>query len=92
MLVTTLRVDGQNYNLPNTIDIAAVKAQIIAAVCGSAAFVDFDTLGNGQVSVLITPQTPVRFEIVERTQEEVEEWTFPPPTIDVDLEYLSYGL
>ena len=91
MLVTKLRVDGQVYYLPESTDIAGLKERIVASVQGGAAFVDFDTHGHGQVSVLMTPQIPVRFEVVERTPEEVEEWSETAPSTDLDPDFLSFG-
>lgn len=91
MLVTKLRVDGQIYYLPDTTDIHELKERIVTSVREGAAFVDFDTHGHGQVSVLMTPQIPVRFEVVERSQEEVDDWTDAPPSTDLDPDFLSYG-
>lgn len=84
MLVTKLRVDGQVYYLPESTDVLALKEQIVSAVQGGAAFVEFDTYGHGAVAVLMTPQIPVRFETVERTQDEVTAWVEDPPSFDFD--------
>ncbi|PPF79065.1 hypothetical protein C5B96_13560 [Subtercola sp. Z020] len=92
MQIIKARVDGQIFLLRAGTDIAALKSSIVAAVRHGADFVDFDTAGRGLISVLITPTIPVRFEIVERSQEQVDDWQENPPSIDglVDAEtYLT---
>ena len=59
MIVSTLHLDGQQYQLDPSVDVAALKQQVVAAAGAGAAFVDFSTLGHGLVSALVTDRTSV---------------------------------
>ena len=83
MLITKLRIDGQVFHLPPEVDVAALKQQILEAVAGPPAFVEFRTAGHGEVSVLVTAHLPVRFEAEEITEEQLSSWSSEPPFIDV---------
>ncbi|HEY8591095.1 MAG TPA: hypothetical protein VIL55_16230 [Naasia sp.] len=61
----------------------------MAAVRAGGDFVSFDTHGHGQVSVLMTASFPVRFEAVERTEEEVSGWEDAPPPVDIDPDFFE---
>jgi len=84
MFVTKLRVDGQVYFLAAETDRAVLMEQIVDAVRSGAAFVAFDTHGHGEVSVLMTQHIPVRFETVERSEEEVAAWEVDPPSFEFE--------
>lgn len=84
MLVTKLKIDGQYFYLVPETDVDALKSAIVAAVKSGSAFVEFETHGHGRVSVLMTPYIPARFEIVERTEEEVAGWADEPPSFEYD--------
>jgi hypothetical protein len=81
--VTKLRIDGQAFYLPPDTDLIALQEQILEAVRGRAAFVSFSPVGHGDISVLVTPSIPIRFETEEHTAEEIEQWDEDPPSIDV---------
>jgi hypothetical protein len=87
MKVIKLRIDGQFFYLENDQDTEAIKRDIIAAVTTGARFVDFTAIGHGKISVLATPAFGARFEIQERTEEQVAEWEENPPVIDFE----AYG-
>lgn len=90
MKVIKLRIDGQAFFLPAEVDLAALREQILAAVAGPAAFVSFHPVGYGEVTVLVTAHVPIRFEVEEHADSEVEEWTEHPPAIDVKEVFPSY--
>jgi hypothetical protein len=81
--ITRLRVDGQEFYLPPELDVAALQQQILDAVRVEAAFITFRPVGHGDISVLITPHIPVRFEAEHHTAEEFRQWTEDPPAIDI---------
>jgi len=83
MKIVKLRIDGQQFFLAEGSDAEALKQHILDAARGVAEFVDFQPVGHGVVSVLMTPQTPVRFEVEERSEEQLNEWASEPPTSDV---------
>ena len=83
MMITQLRIDGQVFFLTAETDRLALKSEIVAAVRSGADFVTFNTHGHGEVDVLMTPHIPVRFETVERTEQEVDSWESDPPSADV---------
>jgi hypothetical protein len=85
MQISRLRIDGQFFYLDAAQDVAALQDEIAEAASTRAAFVHFDTVGHGRVSVLVTPHVGVRFEIREHTAEEVAEWEAHPPVIDFPL-------
>lgn len=84
MIRTRLRIDGQVFLLSDTIDVDDLKRQMVSAVQAGPAFVNFDTHAHGTVSVLMTPLVPVRFESMEKTEEEVDDWVETTPTFDLD--------
>lgn len=88
MRVTKLRIDGQFFYLDDQQDIAALKAEILAAVTTGPRFIDFTAIGHGAVSALMMPTLGARFEIQDRTEEQLAEWHENPPIID----YETYGL
>jgi hypothetical protein len=83
MLITRLRIDGQEFHLPPEADVPALQGRIVEAVTGRPAFVTFHPVGHGEISVLVTAQLPVRFETEEISDEEYDRWTSEPPSIDV---------
>lgn len=83
MKVIQLRIDGQEFFLPAQVDLEGLQQQLLEAVTGPPAFVSFQPTGHGEVTVLITPHVPIRFEVQERSESEVEEWAEHPPEIDV---------
>lgn len=85
MKITRLQIDGQVFYLDDAQDVDALEAEIVEAASARAAFVRFDTVGRGRVSVLVTPHLGVRFEVQERTEEEVAEWEAHPPVVDSSL-------
>jgi hypothetical protein len=84
MKVTRLRIDGQEFYLPHELDVPALQRQILEAARGEAAFVTFRPIGHGDITVLVTPQIPVRFEAEDRTDEQLDGWESDPPAIDFD--------
>ena len=84
MKINKVHVDGQTFILAAGEDVPALKEQIVAACTnGRSAFVDFESVGLGLISVLITPNLPVRFETIERSEEQMQEWeTYPPAVRD----------
>ena len=87
MRVTKLRIDGQEFYLPQDADVSALQQQILAAVRVEAAFVTFRPVGHGEISALVTQHIPVRFEVEEHSEEQVQQWAEDPPAIDLG-EYL----
>jgi hypothetical protein len=83
MKVVKLRIDGQMFFLRAEVDLPELQKQILAAVTGPAAFVSFRPVGYDEVTVLVTPHVPIRFEVEEHAESEVEEWAERPPAIDV---------
>jgi hypothetical protein len=83
MRVAKLRIDGQEFYLPPEVDVAALREQLLAAVTGRPAFVEFRSVGRGEVSVLVTQQVPIRFEIEERSEAQMDEWDADPASIGV---------
>jgi hypothetical protein len=85
MKITMLQIDSQKFYLDDTQDVDSLQEQIVEAASTSAAFVHFDTIGHGRVSVLVTQRLGVRFEIQERTEEELAEWEAHPPVVDAPM-------
>jgi len=85
MNITKLQIDGQAFYLDEAQDVDVLQSQIVEAASTSAAFVHFGTIAHGRVSVLVTPHLGVRFEVQERTEEEVAEWEAHPPVIDSSM-------
>jgi hypothetical protein len=86
MKISKLRVDGQMFILEPGQDVARLQEQILGAVGGGAGFVQFETVGRGTVSVLVTPYVGVRFESLERTEQEISDWQIDPPPIDSEID------
>jgi phosphosulfolactate synthase (CoM biosynthesis protein A) len=82
MYVNMVRFDGQTFFLDEGQDVAETKRQIVAAVREGSDFVDFVTIGHGTISLLVTPSVPVRFEVIERSEEQLERLHSHPPPID----------
>jgi len=82
MLVNKVRFDGQTFLLEPDQDVDQTKAAIVAAVRQGSDFVDFRTIGHGTISLLVTPSVPVRFQVIERTEEELERLELDPPPFD----------
>lgn len=89
VLINRVRIDSQFFYLEPAADVAGLKDQILDAARGVAQFVVFTPVGYGQVSVLMTPHTAVRFEEQQRTEEEVAGWEENPPATD---HFLDYGM
>jgi hypothetical protein len=89
--VNKVRFDGQTFLLAPDQDVNETKQAIVQAVRGGPAFVDFRTVGHGTISLLVTPTVPVRFEVVERSPEELERFEIDPPPID-DAPWLEHEL
>ena len=86
MRITKLRIDSQMFYLAPDEDVDGLKQRIRDTARGPADYVVFTPVGFGEVSVLMTPHTPVRFEEQERTEEEVAEWEQHPPRADVTFD------
>jgi hypothetical protein len=90
LIISKLRVDGQMFILEPGQDVAGLEEEILEAVRGGAGFVRFGTVGRGLVSVLVTPKIGVRFESLERTEQEIAEMELDPPPIDVDSDFAEF--
>lgn len=82
MKVHKLKVDGQTFILAPDQDIETLQSEILAAAREGAGFVQFVTVGRSQVRALITPYVGVRFEVMERDEDEIAAWEHSPPVID----------
>jgi hypothetical protein len=82
---TTIRIDGQGFQLEDGEDVGRLKESIVAAANAGSQFVDFITSGNVGVSVLVTPRSAVRFEVHERQDEDASEPWPIPMRMDLDL-------
>jgi hypothetical protein len=80
--IVRVRVDGQMFILDPDQDAAELQRQIIEAVQQGAGFVGFRTVGRSTISVLISPGIGVRFETLERSEEQLREWEENPPSIE----------
>jgi hypothetical protein len=87
MKIIKLRIDGQFFYLESDQNVPALKRELVAAVTTGARFVDFTAIGHGEISVLMTPVLGARFEVQDRTEEQVAEWEENPPVIDFE----AYG-
>ena len=83
MKIIKLRIDGQQFYLDADTDLDELKERLLSAARGRARFIDFQPVGHGVVSVLMSPQTPVRFEVEERSEEQLAEWALNPPETDL---------
>lgn len=97
MKINKIHIDGQTFLLDTGEDVEDLKTRIVAAASGGAAFVDFETVGRGVISALITPSMGVRFEVIDRTRDQMLDWETNPPVIndnqslEVDRYYEHYG-
>jgi hypothetical protein len=82
---TTIRIDGQGFQLEDGEDVGRLKERIVAAANAGSQFVDFITSGNVGVSALVTPRSAVRFEVHERQDEDASEPWPIPIRMDLDL-------
>jgi hypothetical protein len=82
MKVNKVRFDGQTFLLDPQQDLDETKQAIVTAAREGSDFVDFRTVGHGTISLLVTPNLPVRFEIIERTEAELEKLQADPPPLD----------
>ena len=89
MKVNKVRFDGQTFLLDPDQDLGETKRAIVAAAREGSDFVDFKVLGHGTISLLVTPNLPVRFEVLERSEEEIERFEADPPALDEDS-WLQY--
>lgn len=94
MRINKVHVDGQTFVLSADESIPALKQQIVAALTGGgAAFVDFDSVGCGLVSVLIAPNVKVRFEVVVHTEEPMNDRdAYPTVSTDEDMSAIDWFL
>jgi hypothetical protein len=90
MKVVKLRIDGQMFFLPTDVDLPELQQQILAAVSGPPAFITFRPVGYHEVTVLVTAHVPIRFEVEEHAESEVDEWAERPPAIDVNDAFPSF--
>jgi hypothetical protein len=84
MLINKVRFDGQTFLLGPDQDVDQLKSEIVAAVRRGSDFVDFETIGHGIISLLVTPSMPVRFQLIERTADELQLLEVEPPPLDED--------
>jgi hypothetical protein len=89
MRIVKLRIDGQMFILEPGNDVGELKAQIVAAVRDGASFIYFSTVGHREVSVLVTAQIPVRFEVIEKGAEEYSQWEQHPPSYEDHLDEVA---
>jgi hypothetical protein len=82
MLVTKVRFDGQVFLLDPAHDVESTKQRIVAAAREGADFVDFQTVGHGTISLLVTQNLPIRFETIERSEDDLARLEADPPPID----------
>lgn len=78
MTIIRLQIDGQTFYLDEGHDVELLKQQVVDAAKTGAAFVDFDAAGRGRVSVLVTPQLGVRFEVSDAPVDDAGEWAPSP--------------
>jgi hypothetical protein len=83
--ITTIRIDGQRYQLADEEDVAGLKGRIVEAATGRSRFVEFRVSGHVDVSVLVTPLSAVRFEVREREEEDPADPGDAPLSTDIDL-------
>ncbi|WP_019182031.1 hypothetical protein [Microbacterium yannicii] len=91
MLVNKVRFDGQTFLLDPSQDVEQTKREIVAAVREGSDFVEFHTVGHGVISLLVTPTLPVRFEVIERSAEQLEAFEINPLPFD-ETAWLDYGV
>jgi len=87
MIINRLQLDGQQFFLDAAQDLPGLKAQILTAARGVADFIVFTPVGHGEVSVLMTPTTTVRFESEEHDDEQLtERETVSASSFDTDFD------
>jgi hypothetical protein len=62
MMQTMLHVQDRQYALAPSEDVAAIKAAAVEAAQAGAGLIEFSTLAESTVSVLVTPGIPVILE------------------------------
>jgi hypothetical protein len=72
MQIVQARIGGRTVVLAARADLGGLKRRIVEAVKQGAGFVDIETAGRRMLSVLVTPAIPVRFEIVEVDDAELD--------------------
>ncbi|WP_043675895.1 hypothetical protein [Clavibacter michiganensis] len=82
---TSIRIDGERYQLADDEDVAGLKGRIVEAVTGRSRFVDFAVSGQVGISVLVTPRSAVRFEVHVREDEDPADPGDSPLSTDLDL-------
>lgn len=82
---TSIRIDGHSFQLADGQDVVELKSRIVDAVTAGSRFVDFSTAMQGEVSVLVTPRSVVRFEVREHPEEELADLDDAPSDGDLDL-------
>ena len=66
MTITKVCYDGRTFVLDPGQNVADTKSAVVTAIRGGSDFVDFMTVDQGTVSLLVTAQVPLRFETVVR--------------------------
>lgn len=84
MLIHRLLIDSHVFRLDPDENVTALKAAILRAARRRAAFVVFTPVGSGPVSVLVTPHTPVRFEVEDPANIIPIEWDEVAAVSDVE--------
>ncbi|MDQ0729113.1 hypothetical protein [Microbacterium sp. W4I20] len=82
MNITKVSFDGQTFLLDPDQNLSETKRAIVSAARDGSDFVDFRTIGHGTVSLLVTPHVPVRIQIIDRTEEQIDRMQAEPPPID----------
>ena len=95
MRMTTLHVDDEAFLLDRDVDIAVLRSAILAAARSGPAFVDFDTTRQVSISVLVSSETTIRFEVAGRSEgrdpDSDSDWGVIPSAVDFDLEAYAAG-
>jgi hypothetical protein len=90
MLINKVRFHGQTFLLAPDQDVDELKAAIVTAVREGSDFVDFSTVGHGTISLLVTSSLPVRFQVIDRTEEQLQILEAEPPPFDEDA-WIEHG-
>jgi hypothetical protein len=85
MFITKVRIDGQMFFLDPAEDVAALRERIEETARTQPTFVEFSTVGHGRVAVLVNSVVPVRFETVEKTDEQYTDMQIHPAPLDIDF-------
>lgn len=67
---TTLYTRQQAIRLSADSDVAELKGQIVAASQGTPAFIEVMAAAGGQVSILVTGQSEIWFETIDRAEDQ----------------------